>query len=45
MARRVLAHRGLLHREEGVCTLTEAGQRVWRVEHFIKDRYLEGTAA
>lgn len=39
-ARRVLADRGLLHREEGLCTLTEAGQRVWRVEHFISDCYL-----
>jgi len=38
--RRVLADRGLLHREEGICTLTEAGQRVWRVEHFIGDGYL-----
>ncbi|MGY8822874.1 MAG: sigma-70 family RNA polymerase sigma factor [Candidatus Latescibacterota bacterium] len=38
--RRVLADRGLLHREEGICTLTEAGQRVWRVEHFISDCYL-----
>ena len=38
--RRVLADRGLLHREEGVYTLTEAGQRVWRVEHFIGGGYL-----
>ncbi len=39
-ARRVLADRGLLHREEGLCTLTEAGERVWRVEHFIGVCYL-----
>lgn len=38
--RRVLADRGLLHREEGICRLTEAGQAVWRVEHFIRQRYL-----
>ena len=41
-ARRVLADRGILHREAGVCTLTEAGQRVWRVEHFSQDNYLQG---
>jgi hypothetical protein len=41
-ARRILADRGILHREGGVCTLTEAGQRVWRVEHFIQDHYLPG---
>ena len=40
--RRFLADRGLLHREEGVCTLTETGEGVWRVEHHIQDNYLRG---
>jgi RNA polymerase sigma-70 factor, ECF subfamily len=40
--RRLLADRGLLHREEGMCTLTETGQGVWRVEHHIQDSYLRG---
>ena len=45
LVRRVLADRGLLYREQGMCTLTEAGQRAWRVEYFIRDRYLLGAPA
>ena len=38
--RRVLIDRGVLHREEGMCALTETGQGIWRVEHHIRDNYL-----
>jgi RNA polymerase sigma-70 factor, ECF subfamily len=40
--RRVLADCGVLHRGEGMCTLTETGQGIWRVEHHIQDNYLRG---
>lgn len=35
----------LMVREKGIYTLTELGQAVWRVERFIRARYLDGSSA
>ena len=38
--RRFLVDVGLMERAEGVYELTELGKSVWRVEHFISEKYL-----
>jgi hypothetical protein len=38
--RRFMIEQGLMTREDGVYQFTELGKTVWRVEHFIMDRYL-----
>ena len=40
-ARRDLVEAGLINRSSGVCELTERGKSVWRVEHFIMEKYLK----
>jgi HEAT repeat protein len=39
--RRYLVEEGVLRRERGVYELTEVGQSVWRVERFLRDRYMQ----
>lgn len=39
--RRELIMKGLMRREAGVYELTDTGQAVWRVEHFIQEHYLQ----
>lgn len=38
--RRQLIMEGLMRRSGGVYELTDTGQAVWRVEHFVQERYL-----
>ncbi len=42
-ARRDLVEAGLISRLNGICELTEQGKTVWRVEHFIMERYMKNT--
>ena len=38
--RRLLIEEGVMTRSEGVYEFTELGKAMWRVEHFIIDKYL-----
>lgn len=37
--RRLMAEKGLIERADGVCTLSETGAAVWRVERYIMENY------
>jgi HEAT repeat protein len=40
--RRSLVESGILARESGIYRLTDSGEAMWRVEHFIMENYLNG---
>ena len=40
--RRSLVDNGILARESGIYRLTDTGEAMWRVEHFIMENYLSG---
>ena len=42
--RRLMADKGLIERRDGVCELSQTGESVWRVEHYIMENYLRARA-